>query len=94
VGAGKLRVTTRGNCEFQQPSITLGAEVEISAIFVAISEDSQVTGFRFIFPDDDEEGFEVLEENEASADDDEDGEEEPTQISNEDDVIWETEEED
>jgi hypothetical protein len=48
--------------------------------------------FRFIFPDNDE-GFEVLEENEAiSADDDDDGEEEPTQINNEEDVIWETEE--
>jgi hypothetical protein len=51
-----------------------------------------MTAFRFIFPDDNEEGFEVLEENEASADDEEDGEEEPTQINNEDDVIWETEE--
>lgn len=50
-----------------------------------------MTSFRFIFPDDDE-GFEVLEENEAiSADDDNDDEEEPTQ-NNEEDVIWETEE--
>jgi hypothetical protein len=50
-----------------------------------------MTSFRFIFPDDDE-GFEVLEENEAiSADDDNDEEEEPTQ-NNEEDVIWETEE--
>ena len=50
-----------------------------------------MTSFRFIFPDDDE-GFEVLEENEAiSADDDNDEEEEPTQ-NNEKDVIWETEE--
>ncbi len=69
-----------------------------------------MTAFRFIFPDDEEEGFEVLEENEASADDDEEGfevlevnkaisadddeddQEEPTQINNEDDLIWETEE--
>jgi hypothetical protein len=50
-----------------------------------------MNSFRFIFPDDDE-GFEVLEENEAiSADDDNDEEEEPTQ-NNEEDVIWETEE--
>ena len=50
-----------------------------------------MTSFRFTFPDDDE-GFEVLEENEAiSADDDNDEEEEPTQ-NNEEDVIWETEE--
>ena len=50
-----------------------------------------MTSFRFIFSDDDE-GFEVLEENEAiSADDDNDDEEEPTQ-NKEDDVIWETEE--
>lgn len=50
-----------------------------------------MNSFRFIFPDDDE-GFEVLEENEAiSADDDNDDEEEPTQ-NNEEDVIWETEE--
>jgi hypothetical protein len=51
-----------------------------------------MTGFRFIFPDDDE-GFELLEENEAiSADDEDDDQEEPTQINNENDVIWETEE--
>lgn len=50
-----------------------------------------MTSFRFIFPDDDE-GFEVLEENETiSADDDNDEEEEPIQ-NNEEDVIWETEE--
>jgi hypothetical protein len=52
-----------------------------------------MTGFRFVFPDDEDEGFESLEKDEASADDeDDDGEEEPTQINNEDEVIWETEE--
>jgi hypothetical protein len=53
-----------------------------------------MTAFRFIFPDDDDEGFELLEEDEAISadDDDDDGEEGPTQINNEDEVIWETEE--
>jgi hypothetical protein len=51
-----------------------------------------MTAFRFIFPDDDDEGFEVLEENEASAGDEDSDQEEPAQINNEDDVIWETEE--
>lgn len=51
-----------------------------------------MTAFRFIFPDDDEEGFEVLEEKEVSTDDEDDDQEEPIQINNKDDVIWETEE--
>jgi hypothetical protein len=50
-----------------------------------------MTAFRFIFPDDDE-GFELVEEEVKSADLVEDEEEETTQIDNQDDVIWETEE--
>jgi hypothetical protein len=92
VGKRKLRVTAWGDNNFQQPSIALGAEVEIGEILPPISEDCKMTAFRFIFPDDDEEGFEVLEENETSADDEDDDQEEPTQINNEEDVIWETEE--
>ncbi len=91
MGSPKLRVTAWGDNKFQQPSIALGAEIEIGEIFPPISEDCEMTAFKFIFPDDDDEGFEVLEENEASADDEDDGEQ-PTQINNEDDLIWETEE--
>ncbi len=50
-----------------------------------------MTSFRFIFPDDDEEGFEVLEEEAETTALDEDGEEKPTQAKDEeeDEVIWE-----
>jgi hypothetical protein len=51
-----------------------------------------MTAFRFIFPDDDDEGFELVEEEVKTADLVEDEEEETTQINNQDDVIWETEE--
>ena len=48
-----------------------------------------MTGFRFIFLDDDE-GFEVIEEAEAVGELEEDEDEEADQID--DEVIWETEE--
>jgi hypothetical protein len=51
-----------------------------------------MTGFRFVFDDDDDEGFEPVEENVTTVDLVEDEEEELTQINNEDEVIWETEE--
>jgi hypothetical protein len=50
-----------------------------------------MTGFRFVFPDDDDEGFELVEEFELveSIEDEQDSEE---LAQPEDDVIWETEE--
>jgi hypothetical protein len=99
VGSPKLRVTAWGDNKFQQPSIALGAEVEIGEILPPISEDSEMTAFRFIFPDDDDEGFELVHEEKAETTPalDDDGEEEATQVKedDEDEVIWEeTEEED
>jgi hypothetical protein len=49
-----------------------------------------MTAFRFIFPDDDDEGFEVLEE--ATPETAENEEEDEELAESEDDVIWETEE--
>lgn len=45
-----------------------------------------MTAFRFIYPDDDE-GFELVEEVETSAESDDEDEE--SAQSNNDDVIWE-----
>jgi hypothetical protein len=51
-----------------------------------------MTAFRFIFPDDDDEGFELVEEGEEVSPNEDDCEE-ITQIdSDDDDIIWETEE--
>jgi hypothetical protein len=91
VGSPKLRVTAWGGSNFQQPGAALGAEIEIGEILPPISEDCEMTAFRFIFPDDDE-GFELVEEEVKTADLVEDEEEETTQSDNQDDVIWETEE--
>jgi hypothetical protein len=48
-------------------------------------------GFRFVFPDDDDEGFEVVEEAEIIPESDNDNDDgESTQANdNEDEVIWE-----
>jgi hypothetical protein len=54
-----------------------------------------MTRFKFIFDDDDDEGFELVEEAGITPESDNDDDEgrEPTQANdNEDEVIWETEE--
>jgi hypothetical protein len=93
VGSPKLRVTAWRDNKFQQPSIALGAEVEIGTIFPPIPEDCKMNVFKFNFEDDDE-GFELVEEDAPTIDLVEDDEEETVQTNSEDDVIWETEEED
>ena len=50
-----------------------------------------MTGFRFIF-DDDDEGFELVEEEAETPTNLEDGEEEKSSQITEEEVIWETEE--
>ena len=48
-----------------------------------------MTGFKFILDDDDDEGFEVVEEAEITTSELNDEDEETAQIDDNDEVIWE-----